>query len=398
MYHKNKKQYSVIINNNLFLMILLIVISLSIRLPFLLDNIRFNNDSPVYSRNIEYSFFSGKYDVQLPGYISYIYLGRLINYFVNNSVSVQHIINLILVCLISVSLFLLLILLKVNKIHAFLFSIIFSFLNVMLLGSLVGGNRLFLALASILLIYFSLKIKDNKYFILLFSIIFAFFMGFRQDLSFMFMPLYFYLFYKVKNIRTILLSLLLFIITCSIWFIPLVIEYGGLSRYISMLRYQFDSVSQTSILLSGPKIIPFLNIFLVILFSVNAFLFIIPLFFYSIIKKEYKIDKNIFLILLFSFMPAFLFNFFVHNGNFVLILAFAIPLFIFLIMNFKISSKMGFIVVIIILLLQLSQFFGLRMIKRPNFLQKFLNASILQYSFDGVKTGRVITFRKVNDN
>lgn len=56
------------------LLIAAVAIALLSRIPFLPENINFNNDAPIYSANIQRPFLSGYYDVQMPGYILYIYI------------------------------------------------------------------------------------------------------------------------------------------------------------------------------------------------------------------------------------------------------------------------------------------------------------------------------------
>ena len=108
--------------------------------------------------NIEKNYFDGTYDVHVPGYVSYIHFGRIINYFIDDPVRTQHLINIILIFFITLLFYKLLIFLEFKEYEAFIYTIIFSFNNIMLLGSLTGGNRLFLVLCSVILIFISLKI------------------------------------------------------------------------------------------------------------------------------------------------------------------------------------------------------------------------------------------------
>ena len=87
---------------DIYFILLLILFAMIFRIPFMPDNIEFNNDAPIYSDNIQRNCFDGNYDVQLPGYVSYIYLGRIINNFVHDAVLIQHIINGLLIVLITI--------------------------------------------------------------------------------------------------------------------------------------------------------------------------------------------------------------------------------------------------------------------------------------------------------
>ncbi len=384
---------------NIIFIFIAVLIALAIRIPFLPKNINFNNDAELYSENIEKIFFNGKYDVQVPGYISYIYLGRIINYFVKDPVYTQHIINILLVFLITILFYKLLYLLKFKEYEAFFYSIIFSFINIMFIGSLTGGNRLFLVLCSIALIYISIKIiRDNKNgLILLFSFLLAFFIGFRQDISFYFMPLYIYLFIKIKDLKLIIFSVIIFSFTFFLWFIPLIIEYRGLNAYIEKILNQ-DAVYNTSIFLSKSKFSAFLNITRVFIYLLNAFLFIYPFIIYSLIKKKYKISKELFVILILSLIPAFIFQLFVHNGNYVHIAAFMVPFFILLIINFNLDNMKKIIFVIFIIMLLLIQFYGVKMLKNDKFYKNVINVLWLQYSYDGIKSGETYRLNDLKDD
>lgn len=383
-----KLKQSIIENRNVFI-ILSLLITVLIRIPFLPKNINFNNDAVLYSENIEKEYFSGTYDVQVPGYISYIYLGRVINAFLNNPVRTQHLINIFLTFFITLFFFKLLESLNFKKYEAFIFTIIFSFNNIMFIGSLTGGNRLFLVLCSIILILISIKIiiNNKSEFILLFSFFFGFFIGFRQDISFYFIPLYIYLFLKIKDYKLILFSLLIFIITCLCWFMPLIIEYGGFGSYIDKILNQ-RAVYNTSIILSKSKLSALINMARVFIYMLNAYLLIYPVTIYLLIKKQYSISKELFIILLLSLLPAFIFQLLVHNGNYVHLAAFMVPFFIILILNFNLYNIKRIIFSFCIILLLLFQFFGIHMFKGESFYKKATNVLWLQYSYDGIKSGQ----------
>ncbi|MCK4798534.1 MAG: hypothetical protein KAT05_14225 [Spirochaetes bacterium] len=378
--------------------IIALFVTLLIRIPFLLDDISFNNDAPKYSENIEKRFFDKTYDVHMPGYISYIYSGRFIYFFIKDPTVTQHVINMILIFLITFIFFKLLELLGFRIHEAFIFTIMFSFNNILLLGSITGGNRLFLTLCSIILIYLSIKIINDQQreLIVFFAIFFAFFIGFRQDISFYFFPLYIYLFFKVKSLKFILISLFCFTIVCLSWFIPLMIEYGGISSYLSKIR-NYQPLYNTSIILSGLKFSPFINMARVFVYILNAFLFIIPIFIYSLVKRQFSISKKIAWIFAFSFFPAFLFQLLVHNGNFVHLASFMTPFFLFLITNFRINNKRKIIFFTVIIFFILFQFFGIRMFKSDNYYKKIANVLWLQYSYDGAKSGNTLRLKMLEE-
>jgi hypothetical protein len=383
------------------LLFVLILLNLLIRIPFLPQKIDFNNDAPVYSSAIQKQFLSGNYAVQPPGYISYIYLGRLIYLFIHDPVVVQHIINILLVILIDISIFALLLKLNFTRFQSFLLALFFSTNNIMMIGSMVGGNRLFLVLASIILIYFSISIiRDKKISdLIVFTILFSFFLGFRQDLAYIFMPFFIFLCYRVRKLSTILVSLFLFLIICLSWLIPLVLEYGGISAYVSRLFYQSDStIKTTSLLFSGFTIITCLNIIRTFSFCLNAFAFCLILFISLQISKIWKIEKYILLILLFVFVPSFFFIIFIHNGNYVLLSSVLVPLFLFFVSGFKSDTKAPIIAIYLGILLQIVLFFGIKLIENPGYIGKIANTILLQYSYDGIKSAQLRTFRSVLDD
>lgn len=369
---------------------------LILRLPFLLTDISFNNDAEIYSRNIIRPFFSGKYDVQMPGYISYIYLGKILYLFIKNPILIQHVINIILVIVITILVFFILKKLEFNDFESFFFTIIFSCNNVYLLGSITGGNRVFLILNSATLILLAINIllynKINQNF--LFAFFFAFFSGFRQDIIFYYFPLFIYLLFKIKNFKITLVSVSLFIIVSIAWFIPLMLEYSGIFNYINTLK-NADAIKETSLFLSSNLIQPIVNIFRLIIYFINSIILIIPFFIYSLIKKEVQIKGSILIILILSFLPAFLLQLFLHNGNFVQLAAFILPVFLFFIINFRLNSIKKIIFASIIVILLLIQFFAIKPIKNNNITSKALNSLILQHSYHGAKEKKIYRLRDV---
>jgi hypothetical protein len=378
--------------NKKFIPILLVLITLIIRIPFLLEDIGFNNDAIRYSRNFTKTFFSGNYDVHMPGYISYIYFGKLIYKFTQNVVLTQHIINMILIVFIIILFYKLLQKINFSILESFLYTILFSFNIILMLGSLTGGNRLFLSLCSISLIILSidLLLKNKETNIYYFSFLFAFFIGFRQDIFAYFLPLMIYLFFKIQNKKKIVLSLFIFFIVCLSWFIPLMIEYGGILSYIDTMK-NHEIVQESSVVFSGLKIEPFVNIFRLIMYTIYSFLLLIILFTYTIIKKQYTINKSLFIILILSFLPSFLFQLFVHNGNLIQLSGFIAPFFILLIYKFKLKSNKQILIIILLCLLTLFQCFGLKPFSEKeceqNKIKAFLNISALQYTYESAKNG-----------
>ncbi len=350
------------IDNRHILLLLALLISLFVRIPFMLNDISFNNDASSYSENFEKKFFDGTYNVHPPGYISYIYTGRIINDIVKNTVVTQHVINIILIVLIVILFFYLLELFGLKPLDCFVITLFFSLNNVMLLGSITGGNRMFLVLSSVVLMIISYKIirEDRKNLIILFAFFYAFFTGFRQDIAAYYILLYLYLLFKVKDIKLILLSLLVFTVINLMWFIPSILEYGGLVSYFKMIE-TYKTTTHTSLIASGFKLSPLLNIVRVLLYSFFSLIVILPVFIYTVIKKKLKIEKDIFVILFLTFIAAFLSQLLYHNGNYEHIACFLTPLFIFLLFNFKTDSVLKYAMTAGICIILFFQFYGLKM-------------------------------------
>ena len=126
----------------------------------------------------------------------------------------------------------------------------------------------------------------------------------------------------------------------------------------------------------------------VFIYMLNAYLLIYPVTIYLLIKKQYSISKELFIILLLSLLPAFIFQLLVHNGNYVHLAAFMVPFFIILILNFNLYNIKRIIFSFCIILLLLFQFFGIHMFKGESFYKKATNVLWLQYSYDGIKSGQ----------
>jgi len=183
---------------------------------------------------------------------------------------------------------------------------------------------------------------------------------------------------------------MLFAVISLAWFIPLMMEFRGLTGYIETMK-NADAVKETSIFFSSSWVSPFINIVRIFIYLINAFLFIFPFFIYSSVKKEFKIERNIFIILILSFFPSLIFQMLVHNGNYVQLAAFMTPLFIFLIYCFKIDNPKKIVFSAAVIFLILFQFFGLKMFKEETFVKKTANILWLQYTYDGAK--QIKTYR-----
>ncbi|MCG8569810.1 MAG: hypothetical protein MJB14_06695 [Spirochaetes bacterium] len=382
----------------ILLFFILLLITYLIRIPFLPEKISFNNDAVIYSKNIEKDFFSQSYDVHMPGYISYIYLGRFFYSFTDNTIIIQHLINIILIGLIICFLFQFLNKLGFPLLESFCFSLLFSFNNVLLLGTVTGGNRMFLALCSILLmsVAYEIMVNNKAKWLLLYALLYAFFIGFRQDISFYFFPLYILVMIYSKDLKWMIYSLLIFTGICLTWFIPLVLEYGGFFSYFHILR-NYETIQDSSFLFSGFSLSPIINIIRIFIYLFNTLLFILPLFFISK-KDQQSADHKIIQLLAFAFFPPFIFQLLVHNGNFVQLAAFLPPVFIYLLLKFRLKTIRRKIGIVLILALLFFQFYGIKMFPNPtNFYKKAFNIIWLQYSYDGVQSEKTLRLKMLTE-
>jgi hypothetical protein len=161
------------------------------------------------------------------------------------------------------------------------------------------------------------------------------------------------------------------------------IEYGGILSFLNKVKNS-ESVSHTSIIFSGFKLSPILNIARVFIYLLNSVLLILPVFIFLIFKKEFKIKKQLLIVLLFAFIPSFLFQTLIHNGNYVHLASILAPVFIFLISGFKITSKSRITFLSIIICLTLFQFFGLRVFDTSP--PKIINANYFEKNVLGKVT------------
>lgn len=316
----------------------------------------------------------------------------------HNTVLSQHIVNVIVISVIYVFLILLIRKMGLSIIKASFLSMVYLCNSVMILGSITGGTRMFLALCSIILTYFAYLIifEEKKLLLILFGAVFAFFIGFRQDLSFYFLPLFILLIIKVKDLRIILFSITSFVLICLTWFIPLMIEYGGIIQYIQTMK-NHDCVYNTSILFSGFKISPILNIFRIFVYIFNTILIIIPILTIIIIRQKKIGNKNFNILIIFAVVPAFIFQSLFHNGNFVQLAAFIPPVFIFLFYYFKPTNIKRILIYIFITVFMLSQFYFVKMIDNPKHLPaKVANVIWLQYTYDGVLSNHTLSLSGID--
>lgn len=393
---ENTRQAGIQLKSRLwFYLILLCILALTI--AFLPSNPGFNNDAPAYSENMARPFLSGSYTVQMPGYLSYIYVGKLLCLLGFNPVVAQHVINLLLLSWILFEAYGLALEYSLSVNSALFFTAALGVSNAVVLSSLTGGNRLVLALASIVLLKEARRILEDKieYRLVSFGFWFGFFLGFRQDLAASFVPLFLYLFWRVKFGRWRCLSLLTFVVICICWFAPLVAEVGGLAAYFSRTGSS-EAVWHTSLLLHGPRLSPLLNVIRVHIYLLNALFWIIPWWWIQRGEKSISLGREKERLLLFAFLPAYLFQVLVHNGNFAHLLAFLIPVLLWLFSKIDVGTYRRLALAAATLLMMVGQFYLVPMFPASNDLrQELANVLWLQYSYAGVQSTHTLRLQDI---
>lgn len=377
----------------LFILFVMLFV-LAMHIPFLIPVPTFNFDAFIYAGNIDKPFFKG-YDVHAPGYVGYIYLARLINWFVHNSFLTQHLINMAAVLALTGGLMMFLLRLGRTNIEGILLTLLFMFNTVMMVGSLTGGNRLFLPLSSLCLLWLSHEIitGPKPKLLLVFGACFAILAGFRQDIIGYYFPLYLFLCYRVKDFKIIMLSGLIFALGAAFWAAPMFIEYGGVEKYFFIVRTQ-KVIYNSSMIASGIKLYTVANAMKVIVYIGWSLLLTWPLWLMGFAHKE-KYDHDILTLLLLMLLPVVFVQLFIHNGNYVHLASLLLPAFLLLILRYRIRDVRNAITVMALVLMTMAQFYFLRPLSSERFIAKMANAVCLQYTYSGIKNGRLLLIKDV---
>jgi hypothetical protein len=277
---------------------------------------------------INYAFAFENYDIfqqqpQPPGYILYVAIGKIINYFLNDANSTLLLMVIVLSILTAILVY-------------FLTKDIFS--RTVAIGSclLIIFNPIFWFFGEVAEIYICEAflatliayacyqlLKGNNKFLYVSALILGLSGGFRQDIVVLMFPLWFFcVYYNTKDYQKIFKSFTVLIISILFWFIPTVLLGGGLENYLLFTKdffaffFKFTSVfygsSVIDQLLNDLRLI--LNF--IIALSLGALVLLFLIFTHG--KSIFKIDnfenkKFIFFFLWIT--PAFIFYLLIHLGN-----------------------------------------------------------------------------------
>lgn len=225
-----------------YFLIILIVIYFAFSLPTI-SHYLINWDAG------QFALGSENYNLHLhqphpPGYPLFIFIGKCLNYFVNNINYSFIIINLIAGALTIYFFYKLILTVSKKQEVSFLISLLLIFNPIFWYYHNIASTYTFNALTITLisyLTYISIAHKKNNFIVSMALI--AILIGFRPSIIIFILPLLllqlFYLKNKIKNLSE---GLLIFISIFLIWFIPFIKIIGGLEILIQTVLYQFNSV------------------------------------------------------------------------------------------------------------------------------------------------------------
>lgn len=293
-----------------FLLILSILICIT-RFPFI-SPILYSWDSVQFALALE------KFDVRLyqphpPGYILFVLMGKIFNFFIKDANLSFIAINIIFSFLSTAILFSLGCAIK-NKYVGISSSLFFLFSSVFWFEGVTAFPYIMECFFSILCAYLCyLTISGNEK-ILLNSFILALAGGVRQNLILFLLPLFLYsIFYFRKNLfSNILKSGIIFTLVCIAWFLPMCYFSGGISEYRKVLAGQLEYVLKFSFFKGGyPALLE--NTKKTLLYTIFGGVgvpSILAVFYFvklAIFKNKIIFDKKNFFYFLFWIIPSFLF-------------------------------------------------------------------------------------------
>ncbi|AEG17311.1 glycosyltransferase family 39 protein [Methanobacterium paludis] len=313
-YHLNehKTGYS-----NLLIAIFLTILTVVTRVPFV-SKYLFEWDS------VNFALSFNKYDIamqqpQSPGYILYVYLGKVVNSIFHDPNTTMVFISIIFSILTVLLVYFLAKQMLSQKIAIIstlllIFSPIFWFYGEI---ATIYPVESFLA---VLIVYTSYQILRGKTrFIYISALTLGIAGGFRQELIIFMLPLWLYcLHHHFKDIRRLSTSFIIFIVSIMLWAVPTVLFAGGLKSYMVSSGHFAASFKTTSAFFgAAPTTHILMDTALLswLILGVGFVTAIILVFF--LLKKwktilNFEMVKNpIFMILLLWILPELLFQIFI---------------------------------------------------------------------------------------
>lgn len=319
---------------------------LATRTPFV-SKILYSWDAVQFSLALE-KFNLQQHQPHPPGYILYIGLGKIINFFIDNPNNIYIIISILASFVIAILFYKFCKLLFNDKKFAIIATLVLIFIPYFWYYGEVASSYIFDGLFSILFAYLTLLIikKQHTKYLFVFSLFLGISGGFRQSLIILFLPLWFFtIFILTKNkkisVKQIFLNIAIFCFLVLVWFIPLILLSSGWKNYWDATNWLYVHASLgTSIFKEADWnfiYANFKNIIKVNLAILNI-LIISPLFIFSKLNfSKFDNQKSIFALFTFWLVPSFFVYIFIHFGNtgylmtiaLGLILIFLIPLYLF---------------------------------------------------------------------
>lgn len=322
-------------NSNFSIALLLVLLGLATRIPFA-SRMIFEGDSARFALAM-IDFDVTQMRPHAPGYIFYVAVAKVLDFFIHN----EHV-SLVSVSIISSGLALGALYLLVLKMYDRTTGIVCSLL---LMSSPLfwfnGEMPLTYILEGLFIILFAYScfrlISGEGKWILYSALLLGIATGVRQYFFLIFLPLWIFSLIKYPW-KKILIAFLVFGVTCTAWFIPMVELSGGFQKYVTALRAQYSAwvVHPSSFIFQ----IKGRGLILLKFMAWSLTLGLLPMFYafghFFRIPRVLQ-DKRLKLLLLWLVPPA-LFHICVslfNPGHVVVILP---PLFIFLALSLKIFS------------------------------------------------------------
>ncbi len=340
-----------------------------------------------------------------PGYILYVFLGKIFNFIFFDANLAYVIISIVATIFTVIVFYYFCSLFFDNKKFAFWLSFILIFNPYFWFFGEVASTYIFDALFSVIFVFLSLliiKSKKVKY-LYWFSFFLACAGGIRESLLLLFLPLWFFVsIFLIKNksinFKRLGYSIIIGFSSFLVWFIPLIYLSDGWHNYLSVTNWQLShAVSVTSIfqIASWQFFLANLKSIIKVTIIILNVLILLPFFiFYSQNKEQIKsifTRPNIILFLLWL-LPSYFFYSLVHFGNpgylmtvaLSLVVLFSAPLFFI----FKTGKlKIFFFITMCVCLLEVYSFcFGGHFFIKPYMGNKIYNLNLwyTKFSYQGI--------------
>ena len=341
----------------------------------------------------EYDLYKGQ--PHPPGFPVYIFIGRIFYFLIGDELLALTTLSAFAGAL-SLVVFYFLIFEMFDKKTALMATMILGVTPLFWLNSLmVMSDIVGLLFALISMYLFFICLKYNNYKILYFaSFISAISVGVRFHTLFILLPLLIYSLVKFKGARTKLLAISIFVLGIAAWFLPLVIDTGGISGLFEVFNRQFSSR------FDSPRSYIFGNYFGLDYVAERIFSFG-----HYLLISGYGIGKSIWFILPITLGFILLcFSFVKHSRKSLLFFSIALVPYSLVVFAFLLPSNPRYLLPIF-LFLSLSFALSFSLVKKYDYLLFFILFSILiiqsvplAYGIHTIKSPTAEVIDYINDN